>query len=70
MFNAREAFSKLEGRTFQSFLHLKDELKVLRIEHLRELPPGTGPEALYDLAMRNGWVKSTGQQITISTATT
>lgn len=63
---AQDIFTALNGRTFETYAKLRDELVVRRREHRDVLPASADPDALYDLAMRNGWVQSSGQHITIS----
>ena len=63
MFDLRKAFEPLNGKTFDSFEQCRPELVEIRKAHLKELPPMVGPEMLYDLAVRQGWVKSSGKTI-------
>ncbi len=66
MFNMREAFAHLDGKTFANYLELREELLNIRRAHRTELPPGCGPNRLYELAVQNNWVTSSGTTITIS----
>ncbi len=56
MFDAREAFTALQGRTYDTQT-LRTAMQELRVAHLRDLPAEYQTRDLYELAAENNWLQ-------------